>query len=194
MTGRAGACAAVDAARLQGRQATAAAAAARSPVAPRRPDGRVPPVRTQVQGAELVLGPADTAPGCARAWTREILREWRLAPLADDVVLVVCELVTNACRVSRVPARLPVRLVLTYDERQVVVFVRDFVSALPVPRHAAEDDENGRGLELVEASSGGWGWYPAADGRPGKVVWAVIHAEPYAADGSLRNSPDAMPP
>ena len=31
---------------------------------------------------------------------------------------------------------------------------------------------------LVEAISDQFGWYQPADGTPGKVVWAVLQAEP----------------
>ena len=34
--------------------------------------------------------------------------------------------------------------------------------------------ESGRGLFLVECFSDGWGWQPAAEDGPGKVVWALF--------------------
>ena len=36
----------------------------------------------------LDLGAVPTAPGCARAWTRQILWEWRLAGLSDTTDLI----------------------------------------------------------------------------------------------------------
>jgi hypothetical protein len=39
----------------------------------------------------LDLGALPTAPGCARAWTREILREWQLARLSDTAELIVSD-------------------------------------------------------------------------------------------------------
>ena len=46
--------------------------------------------------AFLDLGAVLTAPGCARAWTREILWEWGAAGLADAAEMVASELVTNS--------------------------------------------------------------------------------------------------
>jgi len=41
--------------------------------------------------AVLDLGAVLTAPGCARAWTREILWEWGAAELADTAELVASD-------------------------------------------------------------------------------------------------------
>ena len=50
--------------------------------------------------AALPLGALPTAPGCCRAWTRQVLREWGLDRLADDTELLVSELTTNALQAS----------------------------------------------------------------------------------------------
>jgi anti-sigma regulatory factor (Ser/Thr protein kinase) len=44
----------------------------------------------------LTLGTLPTAVGCARLHSRMMLSEWALGDIADDVALVVSELVTNA--------------------------------------------------------------------------------------------------
>jgi len=49
----------------------------------------------------LDLGAVPTAPGCARAWTRQILWEWRLTGLSDTAEVIVSELTTNAVLTSR---------------------------------------------------------------------------------------------
>lgn len=142
----------------------------------------VPPCRDQPQAALaswplraiLDLGAVPTAPGCARAWTRQILWEWRLSSLADTAEVIVSELVTNAMLASGWLARPAIRLILVSGRRQFVIFVRDFDPGTPAPRHASDDDESGRGLLLVESMSDRFGWYQPDDGGPGKVVWALL--------------------
>jgi len=57
----------------------------------------------------------------------------------------------------------PVLAILTWDA----------VATWPVRRIAADEDENGRGLAIIEALSARWGFYHPAS-YPGKVTWAVI--------------------
>lgn len=130
-----------------------------------------PPVRALK--AVLDLGAVPTAPSCARAWTRQILWEWRLAGLSDTTEVIVSELTTNAVLASRQEGRPCIRLVLTLDEGELAILVRDYCSGSPQPRDAGTDDEDGRGLLLVQSMSSRSGWYPVRDGTPGKVVWAV---------------------
>lgn len=125
----------------------------------------------------LNLGAVPTAPGCARAWTRQILWEWRLAGLSDRAELIVSELTTNAVLASRREGRSFIRLTLTLDQGELAILVRDSCSGTPQPGNGGADDENGRGLFLVQVMSGRSGWYPADDGTPGKVVWAVVRPE-----------------
>jgi hypothetical protein len=127
--------------------------------------------------AVLDLGAVPTAPGCARAWTQVILREWRLAALSDASELIVSELTTNGVLASRREGRPFIRLILTVDDGELAILVRDYCSGAPQSRDAGADDEDGRGLLLVQAMSGRSGWYPAGDGTPGKVVWAVARLE-----------------
>jgi len=131
--------------------------------------------------AVLDLGALPTAPGCARAWTREILWEWRLTGLADTAELIVSELTTNSVLASRHLDRPAIRLILVSDHQQLVILVRDFHPGIPTPRHASEDEESGRGLLLVESLSDRFGWYRPDDGTPGKVIWAVLPSMPQQA-------------
>jgi anti-sigma regulatory factor (Ser/Thr protein kinase) len=124
--------------------------------------------------AVLDLGARPTAPRYARAWTRQVLREWRLSVLSDRAELVVSELTTNAMLASRGPGRPFIRLTLTLEHGELAISVHDHCPSAPEPRNAADDDENGRGLLLVEAMSSRSGWYSSEDGTPGKVVWAAL--------------------
>ena len=124
--------------------------------------------------AVLDLGALPTAPGCARAWTRQILWEWQLATLSDTAELIVSELTTNAMLASRRLSRPFIRLMVTFDLGELAIYVHDYCPSVPEPRKAGDDDENGRGLLLVEAMSSRSGWYTPEDGSPGKVVWAAL--------------------
>jgi anti-sigma regulatory factor (Ser/Thr protein kinase) len=128
-----------------------------------------PPTR-----AALDLGALPTAPGCARAWTRQVLWEWQLTALWDTAELVVSELTTNAMLVSGRLGHPHVRLTLIRDDRELVISVYDHSPSGPEPANAGVEDENGRGLLLVEALSSQWGWYTFNEGTHGKVVWAVV--------------------
>ena len=140
----------------------------------------MPPGRDQPQPgpaswpllAALDLGALPTAPACGRAWTRAILREWRLTALQESAGLLVSELVTNSVQASRgMTHAAPVRLRLLSDGTQAVILVWDASPQPPVPAHPGDDAETGRGLLLVEAVSARWGWYVPPD-MGGKVVWA----------------------
>jgi anti-sigma regulatory factor (Ser/Thr protein kinase) len=122
----------------------------------------------------LDLGALSTAPRSARAWLRRVLWEWELTSLADAAELVVSELSTNAVLHSRPLDRPFIQLTLTRDHGELCIFVRDYCPGVPEAADAGNEDENGRGLLLVEAMSSRSGWYPPGDGGPGKVVWAAL--------------------
>jgi len=128
--------------------------------------------------ASLYLGALPTAPGCGRAWTRQILREWDLDHLTDSTELLVSELTTNALQASAPIADAVIGLWLASDCEHTVILVWDPSPQPPAPANPGEDTENGRGLLLVEALSLQWGWYfPASTsprGHAGKVVWAIL--------------------
>jgi anti-sigma regulatory factor (Ser/Thr protein kinase) len=125
-------------------------------------------------GAVLHLGALPAARARPRAWTRRVLREWQSSVLSDTAELIVSELATNAMLASRRLGRPFIRLTLTLDQRELAIAVHDYCPSAPQPGNPADDDENGRGLLLVEAVSSRSGWYPSEDGTPGKVVWAVL--------------------
>jgi anti-sigma regulatory factor (Ser/Thr protein kinase) len=141
---------------------------------PYRP--RSPHQARQPSRAVLDLGAVPTAPGCARAWTRQVLWEWRLVGISDTTDLIVTELTTNAMLISRQEGQPFIRLILTRDQGELVILVRDFCPGAPQPGNAEADDENGRGIFIVQSISDRFGWSPADDGSPGKVVWAALCA------------------
>ena len=122
----------------------------------------------------LELGAYPSAVPCARLHTRQILWEWRLTSLSDSGELLATELMTNAVKISR---EQPVRLWLLADRTRLVILVWDSSPLPPVPMSIGDDDENGRGLLLVETLSTQWNWYFPPPETGGKVVWALIHVE-----------------
>lgn len=135
----------------------------------------------------LTLGALPTAVPSARAHAQMMMIEWSMPGVAEDVALVVSELVTNAVAASTDADGRPqyaepggglpvVHLRLRSDHVRIVVEVWDSSPQEPVVRQPEVDDENGRGLLLVEALSERWGC-ERVPGWPGKVVWAELRAE-----------------
>ncbi|MFF2952936.1 ATP-binding protein [Kitasatospora sp. NPDC057965] len=110
--------------------------------------------------------PAADAVPAARWLVTAIVREWGV-PLADDAFqdLELCagEVIANAL------LHTGERCVVTVLRRagRLRVEVADRCPALPRRERGAEAT-GGRGLLLVGALAGAWGWYPAG---AGKVVW-----------------------
>ncbi|MDT0542504.1 MULTISPECIES: ATP-binding protein [Streptomyces] len=108
----------------------------------------------------------------ARRLVRAACTAWGLPDLAVPTALIMSELVANAVmhsgsRCLRVTVSRP-------GPRWVRVAVTDKSRVLPAPRTADADDENGRGLAIVEAVSDRWG----TDRLPwGKRVWAELLIE-----------------
>jgi anti-sigma regulatory factor (Ser/Thr protein kinase) len=140
-----------------------------------------PPPRQDVAGqwplrSFLELGALPGAVPCARLHARELMSEWGLKGLGDDVEILVSELATNAVAASRSVARgLPVRLWLLCDKARVLIVVWDGCPQAPVRIDVSGDEESGRGLLLVESISDQWGSYPTP-ATGGKAVWAVTAA------------------
>lgn len=109
----------------------------------------------------------------ARCLVGTLLAGWGLADEpADDAILVLSELVTNAIAHSggsRITCRVQVRgervRIEVEDERRA--------ASVPAVREPDEDDQGGRGLLLVSRLSDAWGVGEAADGK-GRVVWADL--------------------
>ena len=88
---------------------------------------------------------------------------------ADDALLVVSELVTNAM----VHAGAGCMIEMQHSEDRLRLEVRDRSPKAPVIGVGGPRDCGGRGLRIVDAVSEAWGWEPTADG---KRVWAIVHA------------------
>jgi hypothetical protein len=134
----------------------------------------------------LELGAYKTAPGSARGHVRNLLEEWQLGHLAEAVLLVLSELITNsvvAMSEVRWEAGLPpVRLWVLGGTQGVMLLVWDALAEDPKPRQADIWDESGRGLLIVQRYSASWDSYPAPVPPGGKVTRALID-KPCPPDG-----------
>jgi anti-sigma regulatory factor (Ser/Thr protein kinase) len=127
-------------------------------------------------GCPLSRGPQSAR--TARRLTRNTLREWGLAFLAEDAETIVGEFVANAVthagagELSRRQAVENLGLRLVRRTGEVICAVLDPSDSAPVLRAPGSVEESGRGLQMVDALSDVWGWSPVA-GR-GKAVWAIL--------------------
>ncbi|WP_026129150.1 ATP-binding protein [Nocardiopsis prasina] len=133
-------------------------------------------------GAAASFGAVPDSVRSAREFGAENLAAWGLTRLAEDVRLIISELVGNACRhavTDEPPERTRVTLQLRPFPRDgaVVCMVADPEPRGPVRVEAHHFAESGRGLGLVAAFSREWGWNPV-DGH-GKIVWAICDSDPF---------------
>ena len=125
----------------------------------------------------LELAALLTASGCACGHVAAILREWKLAAITDEAILIVSELVTTAVLSTQAHRRPdPVHLWMLGDRASVMFLVWDATMPAPVLAHAAPADEHGRGLTLVNTLCARWGYYHPNEQPGGKVVWTLIQA------------------
>ncbi|GAA2495524.1 ATP-binding protein [Streptomyces gobitricini] len=155
-----------------------------------------PEVRSDMSGAAPGPGPGATPAGrrtrrlslgsasgivpLARDFTRQALYDWGWLPAAtadrraaaEDVLLVVSELVTNACLHAEGPEELRVSL----DAKVLRLEVEDRGAGQPAPRtpHRA-GRPGGHGMFIVQRLCLDWGVVRSAD-APGKTVWAELAA------------------
>ncbi|MEV7241757.1 amino acid permease [Streptomyces sp. NPDC093248] len=117
--------------------------------------------RSQFTQWELPPDPAGVA-GIRTAVGKQ-LRDWGLEDLAFTTELIVSELVTNAIRYVGGPIQ--VRLI---RDRTLICEVSDTGHTTPNLRHAASDDEGGRGLFIIAQMTHHWGtrYTPT-----GKTLW-----------------------
>ncbi|MCT7355031.1 ATP-binding protein [Streptomyces sp. 15-116A] len=116
----------------------------------------------------------------ARDFTRQALYAWGWLPAAtadqraaaEDVLLVVSELVTNAC----LHAEGPDQLTLTCDNKVIRLEVTDRGTGQPAPRtpHRA-GRPGGHGMFIVQRLCLDWG-VVRTPGVAGKTVWAELGA------------------
>ncbi|AQW51300.1 MULTISPECIES: ATP-binding protein [Streptomyces] len=151
-------------------------AASASPPAP-PPPPTAGPIR---QTRRLHLIGASGAVPRARDFTREALRDWGWLPAAtadhraaaEDVLLVVSELVTNACLHAEGPEELRV----SCNAKVLRLEVVDLGTGTPAPRtpHRA-GRPGGHGMFIVQRLCLDWGVVRNVEGS-GKTVWAELAA------------------
>ncbi|MFJ3900288.1 ATP-binding protein [Streptomyces sp. NPDC090025] len=131
----------------------------------------------QVLQVQLEVGPDPAEVGRARRWARSRLVGCGIGddePLAETLVLLISELVTNAVVHTGCPAVLR----MLFGGAGVRVEVADRSDRPPAPRHAAGEDTNGRGLELVDGLADRWGWQREGSG---KSIWCEVDRAAPAA-------------
>jgi amino acid transporter/anti-sigma regulatory factor (Ser/Thr protein kinase) len=113
--------------------------------------------------AQWELPPDPAAVGGIRTAISKQLRDWDLDDLAFSSELIASELVTNAIRYVGGPIQ--VRLI---RDRTLICEVSDTGHTTPNLRHAASDDEGGRGLFIIAQMTHQWGtrYTPT-----GKTIW-----------------------
>ena len=97
-------------------------------------------------------------------------------------MLPTSELVTNAVRYAQ--GTIGLRLVL---EGGLFIEVVDDSAAVPRLRYAEDDDERGRGLQVVSQLAHRWGTRRAGSG---KVVWCELTVPTASADTPPAKKPD----
>jgi hypothetical protein len=141
------------------------------------------------------LGALPTAPRLARGFVVQVLTSWGLIESLDVLELIASELATNVVRAATDADGIPrydfdgrlhlMWLRLLSDKDKVMLEVWDDLPetlGAPVTRHARDDDETGRGLDMVEMLTDDWGW-ETVPGWTGKRVWAIVstkHEDQYS--------------
>ncbi|MGW9496103.1 ATP-binding protein [Streptomyces prasinus] len=124
---------------------------------------------------QLEIRPDPAEVGRARRWTRSRLAGSGIAadePLAETLILLVSELVTNAVVHTGCPAVLRLSLPgAAAGEATVRLEVADRSDRAPVPRCADGDATGGRGLALVDGLADRWGW---STDEAGKRIWCEL--------------------
>jgi anti-sigma regulatory factor (Ser/Thr protein kinase) len=119
--------------------------------------------------------PDDRVVSLTRSEAAKTVADWGRGDLADDVALIVSELVTNAIRHGQSPNGSDITLTLCVTGRCVTGEVCDHGDGKPRQANPGDDIEGGRGLLLVAAYTTDWGVSPLAGG--GKRVWFELCAE-----------------
>jgi anti-sigma regulatory factor (Ser/Thr protein kinase) len=116
--------------------------------------------------ASVDLRPVARSVPAARHLVAAVLAGWDAPHDADDIALLVTELVTNV--IDHVGGEAAITLELALADEWLRISVADGSSVRPVVRELSKDNPRGRGLVLVQAIADRWG---AEDHRGGKRVW-----------------------
>ncbi|MEU9163931.1 ATP-binding protein [Streptomyces sp. NPDC048424] len=141
------------------------------------------------QTRRLLLRGGTGAVTRCRDFTRKALADWQWIPASkdqqeqdedererlrervEDVLLLVSEVVANAC----LHAGGPSELVLSHAAEGLLIEVSDRSPERPVLRPRGDPAlPGGHGLMVLERLSRTWGWRPAGTGRTGKTVWLEV--------------------
>ncbi|TQK44754.1 histidine kinase-like protein [Streptomyces sp. SLBN-118] len=125
----------------------------------------------------LVFPPDPMWVRAARETVRTLLGATRRTELTDTAVLLTSEAVTNAinaCVLKGCTA--PVTLFAGWtDTHRLRILVHDEAPGVPACRTPAEEDESGRGMQLISYGADAWGVCSHGPGR-GKATWfELIH-------------------
>ncbi|MGX1131408.1 anti-sigma regulatory factor (Ser/Thr protein kinase) [Streptomyces glaucescens] len=136
---------------------------------------------------QLEIRPDPAEVGRARRWARARLAGSAIAadePLAETVILLVSELVTNAVVHTGRPAVLCLSLpqAPAAEPATVRLEVADGSTRAPVPRWADGDETGGRGLALVDGLADRWGWQQEG---AGKRIWCELDRHAASRAGSM---------
>lgn len=151
-------------------------------------------VTTNEATGSIDVGALPSAPSLARRFIRTLMRAWGLADQAEAVdaaELLISEVTTNAVRATgrsegpteAIPGETvaTIRLRARLTEAGLVVEVWDNSPDQPALGCAADDEEGGRGLFLVNALAADWGCAQERlppRGTPGKAVWFRLALRP----------------
>lgn len=126
-----------------------------------RAEGTVPAVSESIE-----LSPEPASVAFARRWSRALVVQAGVAEIADTMVLLVSELVSNVV----LHAGTPCQLLIDADAQRVRVEVVDGSDVLPEAQALTDPlAQSGRGLQLVQGLSTAYGIDPEPGG--GKRVW-----------------------
>jgi hypothetical protein len=132
----------------------------------------------ELRVANCTVRPLAESLDAVRAFVRRTAHDWSVDGIADDLTLVVSELVTNALRHGLGPGAQAkgIGVALYGTASRVMCAVSDSSDEAPVRVAPDHTHDSGRGLQIVEALSMYWGWTPLErDGdSAGKSVWAVF--------------------
>lgn len=128
---------------------------------------------SKVQSLELPDTPSSVA--LARAFVVSNLEYWSApGPAIEEARLLVSEMTTNALHPNHAfhpdAARIGLQISSGPDDR-LRIEVRDHNPKVPEMRNPSADDENGRGLIIIDALSADWGHFWA---EGAKTVWVEL--------------------
>ncbi|MFJ8555337.1 ATP-binding protein [Streptomyces sp. NPDC001588] len=114
--------------------------------------------------------------GAVRRQARSVMAGWGVpAGLAEDVLLVISEMATNAITHALPPAILGLSCASTHGGCTLRVEVTDAgaTSRMQRDRHGRQPEEHGRGTAIIAALSAQYGTYTHAEGV---TRWAELPA------------------